>query len=106
MSSHRETRSPRLGRRTALPAPAGLRGATPMVQVAHGEEGGPCAHPWAQAGDGGALCCRGLPVLRSEGGPIELGPDHLRDEPAELRCGCGSLLARLVQDHLELKCRR
>jgi phage FluMu protein Com len=25
---------------------------------------------------------------------------------AELRCGCGSLLARLVHDHLELKCRR
>ncbi len=44
-------------------------------------------------------------------GPIRFGDDP---EPAppdcrghgELRCGCGSLLARLVQNAVELKCRR
>ena len=42
------------------------------------------------------------------------GPIHFGDEttaPAchghgELRCGCGSLLARVVGDAVELKCRR
>ncbi|MFP2929754.1 hypothetical protein ACLESO_32085 [Pyxidicoccus sp. 3LG] len=34
-----------------------------------------------------------------EGGQRECGPD-------ELRCLCGSLLARLVPEGVELKCRR
>lgn len=41
------------------------------------------------------------------------GAIRFRDEPAipccqgdELRCGCGSLLARLVGPAVELKCRR
>ena len=28
------------------------------------------------------------------------------DQPGELRCGCGSLLARVVGRAVELKCRR
>ena len=28
------------------------------------------------------------------------------DEPGDLRCGCGSLLARVVGRAVELKCRR
>ncbi len=43
------------------------------------------------------------------------GAIRFGDEPArarrchgdgELRCGCGSLLARVVEDAVELKCRR
>jgi phage FluMu protein Com len=29
-----------------------------------------------------------------------------RDDPCGLRCLCGSLLARVVDDHVELKCKR
>ncbi len=29
-----------------------------------------------------------------------------RTAPGELRCGCGSLLARVVERRVELKCRR
>jgi hypothetical protein len=106
MSSHRDARSPRLHRRTALPGPAGLPGAAPVARAAPAEDAGPCAHPCAHGGEDAGLCCRGLPALRPEGGRIEPEPGHQRGEAAELRCGCGSLLARLVQDHLELKCRR
>jgi hypothetical protein len=43
-------------------------------------------------------------------GPMRFGEDS-GQAPAchaqgELRCGCGSLLARLVQNAVELKCRR
>jgi hypothetical protein len=44
-------------------------------------------------------------------GPIRFGDDPGPSRPGcqghgELRCGCGSLLARLVQNTVELKCRR
>jgi hypothetical protein len=106
MSSHRDARSPRLRRRPALPGPGGGHGTASVTRSAPGEDAAPCAHPRAHGGEGAALCCRGLPALRPEGGRIEPGPGHARGEEAELRCGCGSLLARLVQNHLELKCRR
>ncbi len=43
-------------------------------------------------------------------GPIRFGDEHATarccDGDGELRCGCGSLLARVVEDAVELKCRR
>jgi hypothetical protein len=42
-------------------------------------------------------------------GPIRFGDEHGRTPCCsgdELRCGCGSLLARLVPNAVELKCRR
>ena len=101
MSSDRDTRSPRIRRRPAHPVEAGPHGLA-VGRAGEGEEGPPCSH--AEVGAG--LCCRGVPVLRAAGGRLEPGPARGRNEAAELRCGCGSLLARLVQDHLELKCRR
>ena len=106
MSSYRDTRSPRVRRRPALPGPAGLNGAAPVAQAAPGRDTAPCEHPCSHAGEGAGLCARGLPALRPEGGRIELELDGGRGARAEVRCGCGSLLARLVKDHLELKCRR
>jgi hypothetical protein len=45
-----------------------------------------------------------------ESGPIRFGHESERavtcSEHRELRCGCGSLLARLVEGSVELKCRR
>ena len=35
----------------------------------------------------------------------EAGVKHC-DQPGDLRCGCGSLLARVVGRAVELKCRR
>ncbi len=29
-----------------------------------------------------------------------------QEDPCDLRCGCGNLLARLVSEGIELKCRR
>jgi hypothetical protein len=49
---------------------------------------------------------------RSQGRERERGPIRFGDEPSpccgggELRCGCGSLLARVVGEAIELKCRR
>ena len=37
--------------------------------------------------------------------PAEAGVKRC-DEPGDLRCGCGSLLARVVGRAVELKCRR
>ncbi len=37
-----------------------------------------------------------------EGGPAA----RCRGGPSDVRCGCGSLLARLVPGAVELKCRR
>jgi hypothetical protein len=37
--------------------------------------------------------------------PTEVGVKCC-DEPGDLRCGCGSLLARVVGRAVELKCRR
>jgi hypothetical protein len=46
----------------------------------------------------------------SDPGPIRFGEDRERavgcEGHGELRCGCGSLLARLVGGAVELKCRR
>jgi hypothetical protein len=46
----------------------------------------------------------------SDPGPIRFGEDGERvvgcEGHGELRCGCGSLLARLVGGAVELKCRR
>jgi hypothetical protein len=43
-------------------------------------------------------------------GPIRFGDEPLKrggcHGGGELRCGCGSLLARVVQNTVELKCRR
>ncbi len=43
-------------------------------------------------------------------GPIRFGEEARTARPChgqgELRCGCGSLLARVVGDAVELKCRR
>ena len=43
-------------------------------------------------------------------GPIRFGDEPTRARSChgegELRCGCGSLLARVVEDAVELKCRR
>jgi hypothetical protein len=36
---------------------------------------------------------------------VEVGVKRC-DEPGDLRCGCGSLLARVVGRAVELKCRR
>jgi hypothetical protein len=94
-------RTPRLRRRPTHPLQGGPHGAA-VVRAGQGDEEPECSR--TEADDG--LCCRGLPVLRPEGGRLEPGPSHGRGGAAELRCGCGSLLARLVQDHLELKCRR
>jgi hypothetical protein len=46
---------------------------------------------------------------RGSTGPIRFGDDARRAGCAghgEVRCGCGSLLARLVGGEVELKCRR
>ncbi|HYQ81162.1 MAG TPA: hypothetical protein VEP68_06665 [Anaeromyxobacteraceae bacterium] len=40
-----------------------------------------------------------------ETAPGEVGVKRC-DEPGDLRCGCGSLLARVVGRAVELKCRR
>jgi hypothetical protein len=58
-----------------------------------------------------------LPERTGEAMPREnrTGPIRFGDEPGrragchgegELRCGCGSLLARVVRNTVELKCRR
>ena len=106
MSSHSDARSPRLRRRPASPTPVGLGEAGPVARAASGDDLATCEHPCSHAGVGAGLCARGLPALRPEGGRIELGLAEGRGARAEVRCGCGSLLARLVHDHLELKCRR
>ncbi len=106
MSSHSDARSPRLRRRPASPTPVGLGEAGPVARAASGDALATCEHPCSHAGVGAGLCARGLPALRPEGGRIELELDEGRGARAEVRCGCGSLLARLVKDHLELKCRR
>ena len=36
----------------------------------------------------------------------ELRPTHPPRPPCDLRCGCGSLVARLVNGRIEIKCRR
>jgi len=48
---------------------------------------------------GRALGCGG-PDVRAGTGESPRGPD------LEVRCGCGSLLARVVEGRVELKCRR
>jgi len=60
-----------------------------------GQEGPPML-----VGDGIAVR---LPEVPGRGAAA-VGPEA-RD-PAELRCGCGSLMARMVGGELELKCRR
>jgi hypothetical protein len=40
------------------------------------------------------------------GGGCPLGPARRRARADELRCDCGSLLARLTAEGVELKCRR
>ena len=50
-----------------------------------------------------------MPVNRRDGGPIRFDEPGARAPCAhgnELRCGCGSLLARVVGGLVELKCRR
>lgn len=42
----------------------------------------------------------------SSGNPERTKDRIERDDPCGLRCMCGSLLARLVDDHVELKCKR
>jgi len=36
----------------------------------------------------------------------EVSPKKQKAEPALVRCGCGNLLARVVPEGVELKCRR
>ena len=102
MTKVRDSRSPRVRHRPAPPAAAGRHHGDPADRTGCGDEAPPCLG--AEAGQG--LCCRGLPALRPEGGRLEPGPGRSMGDAGELRCGCGSLLARLVEDHLELKCRR
>jgi len=47
-------------------------------------------------------------VHGDERGPPGLPGDGVKccDGPGELRCGCGSLLAKVVGGAVELKCRR
>jgi hypothetical protein len=45
----------------------------------------------------------------ARGGPIRFGDERRNPcctAAGELRCGCGSLLARVLGDSVELKCRR
>ncbi len=50
-----------------------------------------------------------MPRETARSGPIQFDEEQRHpgcSHGGELRCGCGSLLARMVGDAVELKCRR
>lgn len=70
----------------------------------HPHEDGPLTGRGPGVGRGRAAPGAVIPTSGSKS--VAVCADHQRHSAVEGRCQCGSLLARVVRGHVEIKCRR